>query len=259
MMEDLDQIQEVAVFAAREAGKYILKNVGKIKEVTHKEGLNNLVTDVDKASEKIIIGIIKDSFPGHSILAEESGREDAASRITWVIDPIDGTINYEHGFPVFCVSIGVAFGDVIKIGAVYDPTRDELFYAQEGKGAFLNGRKINVSSRDKIQDSLVATGFPYNLEGRIRNFDNFKTMLGSARAVRRPGSAAIDLSYIACGRLDGYWELGLSPWDTAAAQLLVKEAGGSVTTFYGGTYGIFEKEIVATNGKIHDEMLSLLQ
>ncbi|MFH1395161.1 MAG: inositol monophosphatase family protein [Candidatus Omnitrophota bacterium] len=255
-MNDLIQMKEVAVLAAKQAGKYAFGRIDNIMEVNHKKGENNLVTDVDKKCEEMILDAIKSKFPGHSILAEETGEHSPGGEITWVVDPLDGTTNYAHGFPVFCVSIGIVVGDAVKIGVVYDATRDELFTAVSGQGAFLNDKTISVSSTDCVKNSLLATGFAYDLEGKILNIDYFRVALNKAQAVRRAGSAAIDLCYVACGRFDGFWEFGLSPWDTAAAHLIVSEAGGMVSTIDRKKYSIFKKEITATNGKIHDELLA---
>ncbi|MFC1570763.1 inositol monophosphatase family protein [Candidatus Omnitrophota bacterium] len=258
-MEESARILNVAQEAAKEAGKYLLGRLGNIKEVSRKRGITDLVTDVDKGSEKIIIDRIKKSFPEHSILAEESGEHEAKGEVRWVIDPLDGTTNYAHCFPAFCVSIGVVIDGVVKVGVVYDPSRDELFTATEGRGAMLNKKPIKVSSVSTVQESLVATGFGYNVDEKMSNIGYFKVLLEKAQAVRRPGSAALDLINVACGRLDGFWELGLAPWDTAAGQLIVKEAGGTVTTMEGAPFDIYIKGIVATNSVIHDEMLSLLK
>ncbi|MFH1552482.1 MAG: inositol monophosphatase family protein [Candidatus Omnitrophota bacterium] len=258
-MEDLRRIKTLAEKAAREAGGYALEHIGKLKEISRKTGINDLVTDVDKMSEKIIIDRIHNEFPQHSILAEESGEHASDGIFRWIIDPLDGTTNYAHGFPVFCVSIGVAEGGSVKIGVVYDPSRDELFTAEEGKGAFLGGKRIKVSETGTVANSLIATGFAYDVAGKIDNIESFKTMLKNAQAVRRAGSAAIDLCYVACGRFDGFWELGLNPWDTAAGQLIVKEAGGVVTKLNGEPFEIYQKKILATNGRIHNEMRKLLE
>ncbi|MFH1797755.1 MAG: inositol monophosphatase family protein [Candidatus Omnitrophota bacterium] len=255
--KEYKRIKKLAVSIAEKAGKYALKRMGNLKEIKHKEGVNNLVTDVDKKCEEMIISKINKTFPGHSILAEESGEHGAKGGIRWVIDPLDGTTNYAHTFPFFCVSIGIIFEDVVRVGVVYDPSRDELFSAEEGTGAFLNKRRISVSKQRKVQDSLLATGFAYDIDGRIANLDYFKIMLENSQALRRAGSAAIDLCYVASGRFDGFWEFNLNPWDTAAGQLIVKEAGGLVTTLNGNQFDIFKKEIIATNGLIHDEMIRL--
>lgn len=258
----LEKIKKAAVEAAVEAGNYALARMGKIAEITHKRGHNDLVTDVDKHCEEIIIDRIKKDFPGHSILAEESGGNAGEKGFSWIIDPLDGTTNYAHGFPFFCASIGVVAHDAkqsaVKIGVVYDPSREELFSAEEGKGAFLNKTRINVSDSKKVRDSLIATGFAYDVTKKVRMLPYFDKVLRQAQAVRRAGSAAMDLCYVACGRFDGFWEFNLNPWDTAAGQLLVKEAGGMVTTLSGKPFGIFKKEIIATNAKIHAEILTLL-
>ena len=258
-MEELKRIQEVAEATARQAGEYIYSRVGRLREVSHKSGINDLVTDVDKGSESIIIERIRESFPDHSILAEESGEDSSGSVFRWVIDPLDGTTNYTHSFPFFCVSIGVFRAGEIEIGVVYDPCRDELFTASKGSGAFLNGAKINVSGRQTLSDSMIATGFAYNVETKKANLVHFGTILETAQSVRRAGSAALDLCYVACGRFDGFWELGLHPWDTAAGQLIVTEAGGKVTDMSGEVFDIFKKDIIATNGNIHSEMVDLLK
>ncbi len=257
-MKGLGKVLSFAAEIAIKSGRYINKHVGKVKTISYKGEINNLVTNVDKRSEEMIIRAIKKEFPAHSVLAEESGGHNGQKEFIWVVDPLDGTINFAHTFPVFCVSIGLLQKGVPKIGVVYDPTRGELFTAIKGEGARLNGRRICVSKNKTVGDSLVATGFSYKVQDKKRNIKYFAKMLQSAQAMRRPGSAAIDLSYVACGRLDGFWELNLSPWDTAAGCLLVEEAGGVVTTINGGKYDIFKKEIVATNAAIHSEMIKIL-
>lgn len=258
-MTSTRKIMDVAVEAAKEAGSYAASHIDKLKEISHKDGINNLVTDVDKTSEKMIIERIKSNFPGHSVLAEESGEHAPGGEVKWIIDPLDGTVNYAHGFPIYCVSIGVSINDSITLGVVYDPSRDELFSSIEGGGAFLNGKKIKVSNRRHLQESLIATGFAYNPDGRVANIAYFKKMLQVAQAVRRAGSAALDLCYVACGRLDGFWELGLCPWDTAAAQLIVKEAGGQISKFNGDEWNIYDKEITASNSLIHEELIKAIE
>ncbi|MBD3426256.1 MAG: inositol monophosphatase [Candidatus Omnitrophica bacterium] len=255
----MNKIKEVAENVAKEAGEYVLKHMGRLKEVSHKSGINDLVTDVDKGSEKIIISRIKNEFPEHSILAEESGEEDAGSVFRWVIDPLDGTTNYTHSFPFFCVSIGVLYGKKVIAGVVYDPSRDELFTAIDGSGAFLNGMPIKVSGAQAVKDSLIATGFAYNIQTKKENVSYFGRMLQHAQAVRRAGSAALDLCYVACGIFDGFWEMGLHPWDTAAGQLMVTEAGGKVTNMSGEMFDIFQNSVVATNASIHSEVIELLK
>lgn len=257
-MREIENIMDLAREAAVEAGKYIFDHIGKIREISYKEGVNNLVTDVDRASEGIIMKKIKDAFPDHSILAEESGEHFRDEKFKWVIDPLDGTVNYAHTFPFFCVSVGVMKGPVAKAAVVYDPVRDELFTAQEGGGAFINDSPIKVSSASSLKDSLVATGFAYSMEGKASNMALFCKIMGKAQALRRAGSAALDLCYVACGRMDGFWELNLSPWDTAAGQLIVTEAGGEVSTLDRGKYDIYKKDILASNGFIHDELSNIL-
>ncbi len=256
-MDKLKKIKEVAEAAAREAGKYALSRMCGDKVIEHKSGFNDLVTDVDKKCEEIVIANIREYFPEHSILAEESGEEERKENFMWVVDPIDGTTNFAHGFPVYCTSIGIYSEGEGRVAVVYDPNRDELFSAIKGEGAFLNGEKISVTEVSTVRESLFATGFAYNVERKIKNLEYFKMMLKEAQAVRRPGAAAIDLCYVACGRLDGFWELDLSPWDTAAGYLLVEEAGGKVTTMAGGKYDIRSKAILATNRGIHEETVGL--
>ncbi|MBI3189851.1 MAG: inositol monophosphatase [Ignavibacteriales bacterium] len=251
---------QVAVEAARVAGKYLKQSVGKIKTIEQKGGEErNLVTEVDKRSEEMIVEIIKKHFPSHEILAEERGSQ-GSSKTKWIIDPLDGTTNFTHGLPVFCVSIGVEHEGEIICGVIYDPNLDEMFTAEKGKGAFLNGKRIKVSQTQTLNKSLLVTGFPYNIiENPNHAVERFVNFLMKAQAVRRMGSAAIDLAYIACGRYDGFWEVALNPWDMAAGMLLVHEAGGKVTDFMGGDFSIYQKEILASNGIVQDEMISVLK
>ena len=248
----------VAESAAREAGEVLLANLGKVKDITFK-GRNSLVTEADRLSEEIIIRSIKRSFPSHDIFAEESGRHSTSSDYVWIIDPIDGTTNYAHGYPFFSISIALEVEGIVKAGLVFDPVKDEVFSAELGHGAFMNGEPISVSDSGKLDESHLVTGFvhedPAIVEENLRHFGNF---IWKARAVRRDGSAALDLCYVACGRFDGFWELGLNPWDTAAGALIVEEAGGSITLFNGSEYSIYVKEILASNGSIHPEMMDVL-
>jgi myo-inositol-1(or 4)-monophosphatase len=249
---------EVAEETAREAAKVLLENLGKVKEIEFK-AKNSLVTEVDKLSEKIIISNIKKNFPTHDIFAEESGKDLSDSDYLWLIDPIDGTTNYAHAYPFFSISIALEVKGEVIAGLVYDPVKDEMFTAEKGKGAFLNGEPISVSKSNEIKHSHVCTGFMHEVEwmveANIRHFGNF---IRRARAVRRDGSAALDLCYVACGRFDGFWELGLNPWDTAAAVLIVKEAGGHLCKFNGDAYSIYDKEILATNSIIDEQMMEIL-
>lgn len=252
----------IAVEAALEAGKYLKANVGKIKSIERKIGQEtNLVTEIDKHSEALIIKKIHEHFPTHAILGEESGANISSSEYKWIIDPLDGTTNYTHGLPLYCVTIGVEYKGEIIAGAIYDPSNDELFTAEKGKGAFLNGKRISVSKTDTLINSLLVTGFPYNVKENPENvIEHFVTFLPIAQGVRRLGSAAIDLAYVACGRFDGYWEVFLHPWDKAAGILLVKEAGGTVSNFNNSGYDIiYNPNTLATNGFIHEKMLTVIQ
>ncbi len=251
----------IAIEAARSAGALLKRHAGKVREVHLKAGESkNLVTEIDRKSEEIIIEILHRHFPQHDILAEESGSERGrTSEYRWVIDPLDGTTNFTHGFPVFCVSIGLEWKGEIVLGVIYDPNFDELFTAEKGRGAFLNGKPMRVSQIERLDRSLLVTGFPYDIaENPNRAIERFVGFLMHAQAVRRMGSAAIDLAYVAAGRYEGFWEVNLNPWDMAAGVLLVTEAGGCVTTFDGGPFSIYTKEILASNGRVHDAMKSTL-
>ncbi|HKR22887.1 MAG TPA: inositol monophosphatase family protein [Pyrinomonadaceae bacterium] len=249
-----------AMQIAREAGTVLVQRLGAAK-ITNKGDID-LVTEADLASESLIIERIRSYYPQHGILAEESGEavliDGKRSDWKWIIDPLDGTTNYAHGYPCFCVSIALEQLGVLEIGVIYDPVRDEMFAAERGKGATLNSRTIRVSEIDELNSAMLCTGFPYNVRERpdfARDFANF-TM--SAQAVRRDGSAAIDLAYVACGRFDGFWEDGLNPWDTAAGVLLIQEARGKVTNFDNGPLDIYTAKVLASNGLIHDAMRSVL-
>ena len=252
---------KVATEAALEAGKFLKYNVGKVKHIERKQGQQtNLVTEIDKQAEALIIKKIKQHYPGHDILAEESGSHKVASEYRWVIDPLDGTTNFTHSLPIFCVSIGVEVKGEVVAGAIYNPSADELFTAEKGGGAFLNGKKIHVSSNDSLINSLLVTGFPYNVKENPNHVvEHFVNLLMEGQGVRRLGSAALDLAYVAAGRLDGYWEVFLNPWDKAAGLLLVQEAGGIVTDFKNNPGNIYEPATLATNGKIHEQMLGVLK
>ncbi len=245
---------------AREAGNLLVQKLGVAKIST--KGDINLVTEADIAAENLIIDRIRSYYPQHGILAEESGEAvlvgGKKSEWKWIIDPLDGTTNYAHGYPCFCVSIALERAGQLEIGVVYDPMRDEMFAAERGQGATLNDRKIRVSTVDQLSGAMLCTGFPYNVRERpdfARDFTNF-TM--NAQAVRRDGSAALDLAYVACGRFDGFWEDGLSPWDIAAGALLIFEARGRVTNFNDQPLDIYNEQVLATNGLIHDAMMRVL-
>lgn len=255
----LDNLLALAVRAVKESGQIQKKWLGKDKKVELK-GEINLLTEVDRRCEARIIEIIKEVFPEHNILTEETPMPEGPSPYRWIIDPLDGTTNYAHGYPCFCTSVALELEEKIVVGAIYDPMLDELFTALQGKGAFLNGERIAVSATERLTNALICTGFPYDLrESPVNNVDHFNNFIMEARAVRRDGSAALDLCYVAMGRFDGFWELKLYPWNVAAGKLLVEEAEGSVTDFSGGPLDIYGQEILASNGRIHEEMVGVLQ
>ena len=254
----MDACRTLIEAVAREAGALLYEKLHDSHIVQYK-GEINLVTEADRLSEALIVERINREFPGHDILTEESPESTNGSSFRWIIDPLDGTTNYAHGYPVFCVSIALEVKGVIMLGAVYNPMLDELFTAEKGAGAFLNGRRLTVSRAENLSRSLLATGFPYDIrEDRNNNINYFEVMALSAQAIRRAGSAALDLAYIAAGRFDGFWELKLAPWDTAAGWLLIEEAGGSVTDLRGDPYHLHSKGMLASNGLIHAEMARIL-
>lgn len=249
-----------AIETARDAGQILLEKFGRITAVT-KKGDINLVTEADLASEAMIIERIKSFYPRHSILAEEAGEAvtiGGENTWKWIIDPLDGTTNYAHGYPCFAVTIALEHDGEVVIGVTFDPTRDELFAAEKGQGATLNGKPIRVSAAESLGDSLICTGFPYDFKRKDDFARHLTQFLLNSRGVRRDGSAAIDLAYVACGRFDGFWEEGLNPWDLAAGKLLIEEAGGWVTNYDGTPFSIYSPPICASNGTIHDEMLAIL-
>lgn len=249
-----------AIQVAREAGGLLIQRLGAAK-ITNKGDIN-LVTEADIAAENLIIEKIRSHYPQHGILAEESGEAvlvgDGRSEWKWIIDPLDGTTNYAHGYPCFCVSIALEHKGALEIGVVYDPTRDEMFAAERGEGATLNDRSIRVSAVEQLNDAMVCTGFPYNVRERVDFARDFTRFTMAAQAVRRDGSAALDLAYVACGRFDGFWEDGLSPWDIAAGALLISEAGGRITNFSNEPLDIYNEQVVASNGLVHEAMLGVL-
>ncbi|HXI94182.1 MAG TPA: inositol monophosphatase family protein [Blastocatellia bacterium] len=248
-----------AIRVAKDAGRLLRDRVGTRIDVDHK-GSINLVTDVDLASERLIREAIATYYPRHEILGEEGGLSESGSEYRWVVDPLDGTTNYAHGYPIFCVSIALECKGEIVLGVVYDPMRDELFAAERGGGAALNNRPIHVSKTAELMQGLLSTGFPYDIKtSKLTNLDHWANFAMNAQALRRDGAAALDLCYVACGRFDGFWELNLSPWDTAAGALIVTEAGGRVTNFSGGPFSNYKPEVVASNGLIHDRMLEVLK
>lgn len=247
-------------FIAKSAGEIIKNYFGKNFSIEYKSDVKNLVTQADKESEKTIIEFIKKKYPSHGIIAEESGEESSSAEYLWVIDPLDGTSNFAHGLPIFSVSIGVVFKKEIIIGVVFDIMRDKLYFAEKGSGAFRGDVKLSVSKNSKIEESFLVTGFPYNISENPENaFEKFIAMTKVSRAVRRLGSAAIDFCYVAEGVFDGFWEVHLNPWDICAGKLLVEEAGGLVTDFFGNPIDIFNKTILASNGNIHNKMIEILK
>ncbi|HEX9021007.1 MAG TPA: inositol monophosphatase family protein [Nitrospirota bacterium] len=245
--------------AALKAGGLLRENINGARKISYKGDIN-LVTEMDTRSERAVVETLLAAFPGHGILAEEETRIQNGSAFTWIIDPLDGTTNYAHAYPCFSVSIALEREGELILGVVYDPMRDELFSAQKGQGAFLNGKPIRVSGTDVLIKSLLATGFPYDRkESGKNNLQSFHDLLMASQEVRRDGSAALDLCSVASGRFDGFWELKLKPWDVAAGSLVVREAGGTVSNFSGDRFGIHGNEIAASNGRIHGQMLAVLK
>ncbi len=258
-MISFDRVTEVGTAAALAAGKLLMERFRTGFAVAHK-GETNLVTEVDVAAEELIVERLRAAFPGHSILAEEKYSDTRPGPCTWVIDPLDGTTNYAHGFPAFAVSIGLEIEGRLEWGVVYNPNLDEVFTARRGAGACLNNAPIRVSGTDRLGSGLLATGFPYDIRtSKETNLEYFAEFARQARGLRRAGSAALDFCYVAAGRLDGFWELKLSPWDCAAGYLLVREAGGRVTNLGGVEGSIHDRQCLVSNGLIHDQMLSVIR
>jgi myo-inositol-1(or 4)-monophosphatase len=245
---------------ATEAGASELRRFfnGTFK-ISNKEGINNLVTEADHAAEKAIIDIINKDYPDHFILSEESGESGTASEYKWIIDPIDGTVNFANGIPICCVSIAIEHNGKVIMGAVYNPNMDEFYFAEKGFGSTLNNKIIKVSDKNELAKSCLVTGFPYTyLDEPNGPIQVFEKLIRTGIPVRRLGSAAIDLCWVAAGRFDGFYEHKLSAWDSAAGYLIVEEAGGKVTDFKGNTYSPYQPHLLATNGKIHDELLAVV-
>ncbi len=256
----MDDLREVLHSAAKEGGKIILEYFDGAFKIDHKDGINNLVTEVDKLAEDKIIKVIRATFPSHSIISEEIGELIKDSDYEWIIDPIDGTVNFAHGIPICCVSIGLMHKKEMLMGAVFNPMMNEFFFAEKGKGATLNGKPIKVSAKTNFKTAFLVTGFPYNWPDSAEHpIKVFERMILEGLPVRRLGSAAIDLCWVACGRFDGFWEYNLQAWDVAAGYLMVKEAGGRVTNFDGEKCTVFEKQTLATNGHIHEAMVSVIK
>ena len=255
-----DGARDLAVSVAREAGEILRSRVGQAHQVQFK-GTIDLVTEVDKASEELIAGRIRDAFPEHRFIGEEGARGDvehADSPFGWIVDPLDGTTNYAHGYPHFAVSIGLEHAGTPVLGVVYDPMRDEMFVGERGKGAMLNDMPIHVSDQDDLLQSLLATGFPYDPHGRAEAEAFWSAFLFRTQGVRRDGAAALNLCWVAAGRLDGFYERPLQPWDMSAGAAIVSEAGGIISQFDGTTFQPYGREAVASNGALHAALLDVL-
>ena len=259
MSLDYKKILRVAKESAFQAGNYLKENF-EVKPKVEFKGEINLITERDRKSQQIVYNIISNAFPEHSILGEEELNIEKNKGLLWIVDPLDGTTNYAHGLPYFCVSIAFVENDETKVGVVYNPMLDEMIWAIRGEGAYLNDKRMKVSKEIDINKSLLATGFPYDLrKSQENNVNYFNSFIYKAQAVRRCGSAALDLAYVAASRYDGFWELKLYPWDTAAAALFVEEAGGKVTDFSGKSFNPFKKECLASNGIIHNQLLDVIR
>jgi myo-inositol-1(or 4)-monophosphatase len=249
--------RETAIRAALAGGRVLRHGVGQERSIRHK-GEIDLVTEIDEASEAAIAALVRTQFPHHRILAEEGSVGGDDPRFRWIVDPLDGTTNYAHGLPYYCVSVAFELDGQLAIGAIYDPTADELFYAELGGGDTVNGRPLAVSPTDSLANSLLATGFPYDRAQLPPALEQFEAFSRESRAVRRLGSAALELAYVAAGRLDGYWERVINAWDVAAGLVILREAGGRDTNLRGEPTDVDAGQLLATNGRIHDQMLRVL-
>ena len=262
MSQSLHPMLNIAIKAARAAGAIINRGALDLDVLkVGRKGPNDFVSDVDRAAEQAIIDILLEAFPSHGILAEETGRErgNKHSEFLWIIDPLDGTTNFLHGFPVYAVSIALQHRGVTQQAVVYDPTRNDLFYASRGRGAFLNDRRLRVSKRTRLGDSLVGTGFPFRKGDNFKRYVKmFEEVMQACAGLRRPGAAALDLCYVAAGYYDGFFEMGLSPWDAAAGALMITEAGGLVGNFTGEADYLYQRELVAGNPKVYGQLVQIL-
>ena len=253
------KVIETGILAVKKGGDILRQGFGKVENISFK-GEIDLVTEIDHLSEDKIICFLKENLPDYDILAEEGGGYDSGSACRWILDPLDGTTNYAHGYPCFCVSLALEYDRKIVWGAVYDPIREELFSAEKGKGAFLNNERINVSSTAMLDRAMLCTGFPYDVRESADDILNFlEGFLKTAQAIRRDGSAALDLCYVAMGRFDGFWEMRLKPWDIAAGALIVQEAGGSATGLDNDLLDLKRGDVLASNLLIHDEMINVIR
>jgi len=262
MSQSLHPMLNIAIKAARAAGAVINRASLDIEKVqVESKGVNDFVTEVDKHAEAVIVDTLLAAYPGHGILAEESGRELGAkdSEFLWIIDPLDGTTNFIHGFPVYAVSIALAWRGVVQQAVVYDPNRNDLFYASRGRGAYLNDRRLRVSKRLRLADSLIGTGFPFRKGDNFKRYMKmFEEISQQCAGLRRPGAASLDLCYVAAGYYDGFFETGLSPWDIAAASLIITEAGGLIGNFSGEADFLYQREVVAGNPKVYGQLVNIL-
>ena len=262
MSQALHPMLNIAIKAARAAGAIINRAALDLEVLKiGSKGPNDYVTEVDRAAEGVIIQTLLDAYPGHGILAEESGRDHGAkdSEYLWIIDPLDGTTNFLHGFPVYAVSIALAHRGQVQQAVVYDPTRNDLFFASKGRGAFLNDRRLRVSKRLRLADALIGTGFPFRKGDNFKRYVKmFEEVMQSCAGLRRPGAAALDLCYVAAGYYDGFFETGLSPWDVAAGSLMITEAGGLIGNFTGESDYLYQREVVAGNPKVYGQLVTML-
>jgi myo-inositol-1(or 4)-monophosphatase len=252
------QFKSFAVDLARKSGALLKEKFSQTHKIQYKGDID-IVTEADKMSEDLIIAAISQKFPDHGILSEESPVITGVGKLRWIIDPLDGTTNYSHGYPVFCVSVALENEGTIVLGVIYDPMREDMFVAIRGEGAYLNDKKLKVSSVNNLSRSLLATGFPYDIrDSKENNLDYFNAMAINVQAIRRAGAAALDLANLAAGRFDGFWELKLKPWDTAAGCLLVTEAGGVISDIAGGKWHLQSPSLLASNALIHEQMIKIL-
>ena len=260
MSPDPETLRDAAVSWAREAGAILRQAYGGTHALERKRA-TDLVTETDRRAEALILSRLRERFPDHAVLAEESGAHEAErAAVRWLVDPLDGTTNFAHNYPCFCVSIGAEAGGALVAAAVYDPVREEMFAAAAGAGATLNGAPIRVSPVERLEDALIVTGFPYEVRREPeRHMPLFQAFLVRAQAIRRDGSAALNLCYLAMGRFDGFWEDDLAPWDMAAGVLLVREAGGRVTRYDGSPFTLEGRQILATNGRLHEPMQEVIE
>jgi myo-inositol-1(or 4)-monophosphatase len=250
-----------AKIAASAAGVILRENFRNLPEqAIRKKAVNDFLSFVDENSEKTIINIIREKYPNHSFHAEETGKTEKSGEYRWIIDPLDGTTNYIKGIPVFAISIGLQHNEELVLGVIYDPIQDEMFWAEKGKGAFLNGNPIRVSENRKLTKSFIGTGFPFKAKHLLKDYlTTFESVFLESMGIRRLGAAAIDLAYVAAGRFDGFWEIGLSPWDVAAGAVIISEAGGKVSDFWNKKYYLHNHYLVASNGRIHNALCEKLQ